>query len=110
ETALLRAVLDLNPSMIYVKDLEGRFTISNQVFQKHFGYSSEDELRGKTVYDVSQKMIRAEDEFTHEQIADEIRQQDMQVMQTGVPLQDMEMRGFWHSDMHLWFHTSKYPL
>ena len=29
EHALLRAVLDLNPSMIYAKDTEGRFTISN---------------------------------------------------------------------------------
>lgn len=110
ETAMLRAVLDLNPSMIYVKDSEGRFTISNQVFQRHFGYSSEDELRGKTVYDLCLKMANTNDEFTPQEIADELRQQDLQVMQTGVPLQDMEMPGFWHNDMHLWFHTSKYPL
>ncbi|MFC7300001.1 EAL and GGDEF domain-containing protein [Herminiimonas aquatilis] len=110
ETTLLRAVLDLNPSMIYVKDREGRFTISNQVFQKRFGYSSEDELRGKTVYDICMKMANEEDEFTSQQIADEIQQQDLQVMETGIPLQDIEMPGFWHSDMHCWFHTSKYPL
>lgn len=110
ETAMLRAVLDLNPSMIYVKDREGHFTISNQVFQKHFGYASEDELRGKTVYDICLKMANANDEFSPQQIADDLQQQDLQVMKTGVPLQDMEMPGFWHSDMHLWFHTSKYPL
>ncbi len=110
ETALLRAVLDLNPSMIYVKDSDGRFTVSNQVFQRRFGYSSEDELRGKTVYDICLKMANENDEFSAREIADEIQQQDKQVMQTGIPLQDMEAPGFWHSDMHLWFHTSKYPL
>ncbi|WP_353152885.1 EAL domain-containing protein [Herminiimonas fonticola] len=110
ETALLRAVLDLNPSMIYVKDSEGRFTVSNQVFQRRFGYSSEDELRGKTVYDICLKMANENDEFSARKIADEIQQQDQQVMQTGIPLQDMEAPGFWRSDMHLWFHTSKYPL
>lgn len=110
ETTLLRAVLDLNPAMIYVKDREGRFTISNRVFQKRFGYSSDDELRGKTVYDICMKMANVEDEFTPQQIADEIQQQDLQVMETGIPLQDIEMPGFWHSDMHSWFHTSKYPL
>lgn len=110
ETTLLRAVLDLNPAMIYVKDREGRFTISNRVFQKRFGYSSDDELRGRTVYDICMKMANAEDEFTPQQIADEIQQQDLQVMETGIPLQDIEMPGFWHSDMHCWFHTSKYPL
>lgn len=110
ETALLRAVLDLNPSMIYVKDKEGRFTVSNQVFQRRFGYASEEELRGKTVYDLCLKMANEGDEFSAREIADEIQRQDQQVMQTGLPLQDMEMPGFWHNDMHLWFHTSKYPL
>ena len=110
ETAMLRAVLDLNPSMIYVKDRDGHFTISNQVFQKHFGYSSEDEIRGKTVFDIAKNMANIEDKFSPQEIADEIDQQDLQVMQTGVPLQDMEKRGFWHADMDLWFHTSKYPL
>lgn len=110
ETAMLRAVLDLNPSMIYVKDREGHFTISNQVFQKHFGYSSEDEIRGKTVFDITKNMANKEDKFSPQEIADEIDQQDLQVMQTGVPLQDIEKPGFWHADMDLWFHTSKYPL
>ncbi|MDB5853899.1 MAG: hypothetical protein JWR22_1940 [Herminiimonas sp.] len=52
EHALLRAVLDLNPSMIYAKDTEGRFTISNASFQRRWGFSSEEELRGMTVMDV----------------------------------------------------------
>jgi len=50
ETSLLRTVLDVNPAMIYAKDINGRYTISNLGFQKLVGYSSENELRGKTAY------------------------------------------------------------
>lgn len=110
ETALLRAVLDLNPSMIYAKDNEGRFTISNLSFQKRFGFNSESELRGKTAYELCEKMAHPGDELSPQEIAAEIRRQDLQIMQTGVPIQDMEVRGFWRQDMDRWFHTSKYPL
>ncbi|WP_076591115.1 putative bifunctional diguanylate cyclase/phosphodiesterase [Herminiimonas arsenitoxidans] len=110
ETALLRAVLDLNPSMIYAKDSEGRFTISNQSFQKRFGYDSEEELRGKTAYELCLKMAAKDDELSARDIADEIHRQDLQVMRTDVPLQDIEVQGFWRHDMDRWFHTSKYPL
>jgi diguanylate cyclase (GGDEF)-like protein/PAS domain S-box-containing protein len=110
ETALLRSVLDLNPSMIYAKDNEGRFTISNQSFQKRFGFNSESELRGKTAHDLCEKMANPDDDLSAQEIADEIQRQDMQIMQTGVPIQDVEVRGFWRQDMDRWFHTSKYPL
>lgn len=110
ETALLRAVLDLNPSMIYAKDNEGRFTISNLSFQKRFGFNSESELRGKTAHDLCEKMANPDNELSPQEIADEIQRQDLQIMQTGVPIQDIEVRGFWRQDMDRWFHTSKYPL
>ncbi len=110
ETALLRAVLDLNPSMIYAKDTEGRFTISNQSFQKRFGYASEEELRGKTSYDLCLKMGNDGDTLSARDIADEISRQDQLVMQGGQPLQDIEVQGFWRNDLDRWFHTSKYPL
>ncbi|MNR76223.1 Cyclic di-GMP phosphodiesterase Gmr [compost metagenome] len=110
ETALLRAVLDRNPSMIYAKDNEGRFTISNLSFQQRFGYDSEDELRGKTAYELCLKVAGDNDELSPQEIADEIQRQDQQVMHSGQPLQDLEVRGFWRQDMDHWFHTSKYPL
>ncbi|GGC02331.1 hypothetical protein GCM10007205_09490 [Oxalicibacterium flavum] len=110
ETALLRAVLDLNPSMIYAKDAEGRFTISNQRFQQRFGYRNEDELRGKTTYDLCLQTANQGDEMSALDIADEIREQDEQVMRTGQPLLDIEGRGFWRNEIDRWFHTSKYPL
>ncbi len=110
ETALLRAVLDLNPEMIYAKDTEGRFTISNRSFQKRFGFDSEEELRGKTTYDLCLKMASDADKLSAEEIAEDVRIQDRQVMQSGQPLQDIEVQGLWSGDLERWFQTSKYPL
>src|SRR3569832_1770195 len=96
EHALLRAVLDINPSMIYAKDLEGRFTISNASFQRRFGYASEEELRGKNSYEVFQ--------------AHALHEQDMQVIQSGQPIENQEIQGFWGNDSQRWYRTNKYPL
>jgi diguanylate cyclase (GGDEF)-like protein/PAS domain S-box-containing protein len=110
EHALLRAVLDLNPSMIYAKDAEGRFTISNLSFQRRFGYSSEEELRGKTSYEVYLMQATEGQELDAYEIADEIHLQDLHVIETGLPLQDLEVQGFWQSDVRRWYRTNKYPL
>jgi diguanylate cyclase (GGDEF)-like protein/PAS domain S-box-containing protein len=110
EHALLRAVLDLNPSMIYAKDTEGRFTISNLSYQRRFGYDSEEGLRGKTAYEIFLKQATKGREIESYDIADELHRQDMQVIQTGVPLEDLEIQGIWESDMRSWYRTNKYPL
>ncbi|HEY8101278.1 MAG TPA: EAL domain-containing protein [Burkholderiaceae bacterium] len=110
EHTLLRAVLDLNPSMIYAKDTEGRFTISNLSYQRRFGYTSEDSLRGKTAYEVFLKQASKGHEIELYDIADELHRQDLQVIQTGEPLEDLEIQGIWESDMRSWYRTNKYPL
>ncbi|MGZ3254336.1 MAG: sensor domain-containing protein [Burkholderiaceae bacterium] len=110
EHALLRAVLDLNPSMIYAKDTEGRFTISNLSYQRRFGYTSEEGLRGKTAYEVFLKQATEGHEIESYDIADELHRQDLQVIQTGEPLEDLEIQGIWESDMRSWYRTNKYPL
>jgi diguanylate cyclase (GGDEF)-like protein/PAS domain S-box-containing protein len=110
EHALLRAVLDLNPSMIYAKDTEGRFTISNLSYQRRFGYNSEEGLRGKTAYEVFLMQATEGREIESYDIADELHRQDLQVIQTGEPLEDLEIQGLWESDMRSWYRTNKYPL
>ena len=110
EHALLRAVLDLNPSLIYAKDLRGSFTISNLSFQRLFGYASEDELRGKTSYDVFLSRAEAGRELHAYEIADAIHMQDMRVLETGVPQEGMELQGMTDVDGKRWYRTNKYPL
>ncbi len=110
EHALLRAVLDLNPSLIYAKDLRGCFTISNLSFQRRFGYTSEDELRGKTSYDVFLSRAETGQELHAYEIADAIHMQDMRVLETGVPQEGMELQGMTDDDGKRWYRTNKYPL
>jgi len=110
EHALLRAVLDLNPSLIYAKDTQGCFTISNLSFQRRFGYVSEEELRGKTSYDLFLATADAGKELDAYEIADALHMQDMRVIETGVPQEDLEIQGFLDGDSKSWYRTNKYPL
>jgi diguanylate cyclase (GGDEF)-like protein/PAS domain S-box-containing protein len=110
EHALLRAVLDLNPSMIYAKDTEGRFTISNLSFQQRFGYSSEEELRGKTTYDAFRSQAPEGMEQEAYEMANMLHLQDMHVMQSGESLEDLDLQGLWEPDSRRWYRMNKYPL
>lgn len=110
EHGLLRAVLDLNPSMIYAKDALGRFTISNASFQRQFGYESEDELRGKTVHNLISTQLRPGQERHAARIGDALHGQDMSVIRSGTPLLELETQGFWEGDERRWYRSNKYPL
>jgi diguanylate cyclase (GGDEF)-like protein/PAS domain S-box-containing protein len=110
EHALLRAVLDLNPAIIYAKDNEGRFTISNRSFQHRFGYKSEEEIRGKSSYEVFSSLAvtgRQRDAF---HMAEHLHQQDLAVLASGIAMEDEELHGLWGSDPGNWFSSNKYPL
>ena len=110
EHALLRAVLDLNPSLIYATDTEGRFTISNLTFQRLFGYMCEDELRGKTIHDVFLRQAAKDQRPPAWITAERLHQLDLQVIRSGMPLQDQELQGLWDSDLRSWYRVNKYPL
>ena len=110
EHALLRAVLDLNPAMIYAKDNNGRFTISNLSFQQRFGYSSEQEIRGKTSYELFSTLAVNGRQRNAFQMADQLHQQDSDVIASGAALEDKEIHGLWGSDEQHWFSSNKYPL
>jgi two-component system sensor histidine kinase/response regulator len=47
QTAMLRAVIDSSQSLVYVKDLQGRYLMVNEAFEKQFGVR-EAELVGRT--------------------------------------------------------------
>jgi diguanylate cyclase (GGDEF)-like protein/PAS domain S-box-containing protein len=110
EHTLLRAVLDLNPSMIYAKDTEGRFTISNASFQRRWGFSSEEELRGMTVMDILKRQSNGRRASDADGNADTLHYQDLGVINSGVPQENLEMRAIWGGDAGRWYRADKYPL
>ncbi len=110
EHALLRAVLDHNPSMIYAKDTEGRYTISNLSYQRRLGYTSEEALHGKTFEEVMLNQTIGGSQQEASELVVQLHRQDLQVMQTGEPLIDLETQGLVDSDIGSWYRTNKYPL
>ena len=110
QKTLLRAVLDLSPSMIFAKDSHGHFIAGSQSFQRRLGYASADEMRDKTIYDALLMQAPPGRELEAFQMAEQIHQQDLQVMASGLPLEDVDLPGFLESDRRSWFKTTKYPL
>jgi diguanylate cyclase (GGDEF)-like protein/PAS domain S-box-containing protein len=104
EHTLLRAVLDLNPSMIYATDTQGRFTMTNRTFQRRFGCASEDDARGKTFHDLLAPQADATG------IAERLHRQDLQVIASGAPIDDQQLQGLWDNDLSCWYRVNKYPL
>jgi PAS domain S-box-containing protein len=51
EQNLLRALVDLMPSFVYVKDKESRFLMANKACAQYMGASSPNDLIGKTDFD-----------------------------------------------------------
>ncbi len=76
----LRAILDIMPSVVYLKDLQGRYLLVNRAFELLSGCSLT-EAQGKTDFEI----------FPHE-LCEAIVADDRHVLQTGQPLQ-IEERG-----------------
>ena len=91
-----RQILDCSPSVIYTKDLEGRYTYINKQFETLSGLKSE-EVIGKTDY-----------ELFPAQVAENSTQNDKQVIQTGTP-KEIEEYGPVDGKMYT-FVSTKYPL
>lgn len=75
----LQAIMDNSPAVIYVKDINGRFTFINKQFEKLFHFKRED-IIGKSLHDVFSK-----------DIADEMKRNDKDVLKTGQALESEEL-------------------
>ncbi len=75
ERALLRTLIDWVPDLLYIKDVEGRFVISNRAHLKVLGAAREEDVIGKTDFDVFPA------EFAEQYSADE-----REVLRTGLPM------------------------
>ncbi|MEM9439576.1 MAG: PAS domain S-box protein [Pseudomonadota bacterium] len=100
ERNLLRAIIDNIPDAIYAKDRQARFTLKNAFDAKLMGAAKSDETIGKTDFDYYPK-----------EIADELFQDDMQVMESGIPIvnkvEQLVRSGCGEA---FWYSTTKLPL
>ena len=110
EHALLRTVLDLNPAMIYAKDRDGRFIISNASFQKHNGYDSDAELHGKTWEELHAHPRADGRRLITPEAARRMHLQDMHVIASGVAVENLEVQDMRDGEVERWYRTFKYPL
>lgn len=75
----LQAIMDNSPAVIYVKDINGRFTFINKQFEKLFNLRRRD-IIGKTLFDIFPQKI-----------ADEMQKNDKDVLEVGHALESEEM-------------------
>src|SRR5690606_19675832 len=94
---MLQAILDNTTSIIFVKDLKGRFIVGNQQLLQIMGVKHESELIGKTVYD-----------FFPAEIADTFTKIDQEVMLANKLIEAEEYAPF--SDGVHTYISIKFPL
>jgi len=89
-------ILKYTPDVVYVKDREGKYVLVNSRFEALFGVSN-DEVRGKTDYEIVSK-----------EIADEFRKNDLRVLLEGKSMQ-VEERVTHNSEVHTYL-SVKFPV
>jgi PAS domain S-box-containing protein len=96
---LLSSILDTIPDNIFVKDVKGRFIMSNRAHRKFHQFSEDDPIEGKTVFDI----------YPYED-AVQYAAADQSVLDTGVPVRNLEERVRPRSGGEIWLLSNKAPL
>jgi two-component system cell cycle sensor histidine kinase/response regulator CckA len=91
-----RQILDLAPAVIYLKDLEGRYTFVNRHFELLSGYSA------------AQVLNKSDFELFPDEVAENSYRNDQQVLESGMPL-EIEEFGPVDGVMHT-FISAKFPI
>jgi PAS domain S-box-containing protein len=99
ERDLLRALIDNLPDYVFIKDTHSRFVINNMAHLHALGASSQDEVVGKTDFDIFSKEL-AEQYYADEQ----------GVIRSGQPLMDREEPYINPAGAQRWLSTNKVPL
>ncbi|MBC7871906.1 MAG: PAS domain-containing protein [Chitinophagaceae bacterium] len=83
ERNMLRTIIDTVPDFIFVKDLMGRFMLVNRAsWEATTNANTENDLIGKTDFDIHEK-----------ELAEYYWQDDLRVISTGQPIQNVEEPG-----------------
>jgi len=99
ESTLMDQLMHHIRDNIYFKDREGHFILINDEGARRAGYSSPDELIGKTDLDI----------FTDEHGSDALRD-EQRILESGVPLVAKEEKETWTDGHETWVSTTKVPL
>lgn len=95
----LQTLMDHLPDVIFIKDRDGRFLMTNPALNALYGCDTSEELQGKTDFD-----------FVPDEVAQHFRDDDQRVMNSGEPLIDREESNVGPNGEILWMLTSKIPL
>jgi len=99
DTLLLDTLLNETKDTIYFKDVESKFILNNRTHLIQFGVETQEQLIGKCDADFYPKVF-----------ADKSRHDELQVMQTGIPLIDSVEQAINAKGEVIVFSTCKYPL
>ena len=94
--AIFRNVVDHLPSMILLKDLQGRFLLANRKFLAFYGLNMA-EIVGKNSFDLNPR-----------EVAEQITQQDREVISQGRAVE--RLQEYPRTDGSRWLLTTKFPV
>ncbi|MFZ4547076.1 MAG: PAS domain-containing sensor histidine kinase [Bacteroidales bacterium] len=93
----LSAIIENQPGLIWLKDLEGKFLTANTKFSKLFSFQNPEMLVGKTDFDICDRIL-----------AEKYAIEDAQVIETGKP--SVIEESFIRNEGITWFETFKTPI
>jgi PAS domain S-box-containing protein len=99
ECSLLRTLIDNVPDLIYVKDTDSRYVVSNNAFARRVGATTPEEMIGKTVFDLFPK-----------ELAEQYCADDQELIRLGQPMLNREEQSVDETGNRLWSLTSEVPL
>jgi PAS domain S-box-containing protein len=100
ERKMLRTFMDNIPDLMFVKDLEGRFVVSNPALAQQAGVEKPEDMVGKTDFD-----------FFPSEIAGKFHEDDQLVVRSGQPIFDREETiGVNTKDQPRYLLTTKVPI
>ena len=99
ERNLLRTLIDILPSRIFIKDLHSRFIINNRAHLEQLKVGSQDEALGRTTFD-----------FYPSERGQQALDDDREVLETGRPIINREKTYLDEYGEPVWSLTTKVPL
>ncbi len=98
ERHLFRLLIENVPENIYFKDVASNFMLANSATAKKLGAESDEALIGTS-----------DDDYFNSEHADRSRQDEIRIMETGVPIISNLERETWNQRKDTWVVTTKLP-